>query len=48
MVIISFLRRQYVINNVYKYILEKGADSAYTRGAVSTAKICQNGKKWKL
>ena len=48
MVIISFLRREYVINSVYKYILEKGAGSAYTRGAVSTAKICQTGKKRKL
>ena len=48
MVIISFLRREYVINSVYKYILEKGVGSAYTRGAVSTAKICQTGKKRKL
>jgi hypothetical protein len=48
MVIISFLRREYVINRVYKYILEKGAGSAYTRGAVSTAKICKTGNKWKL
>ena len=48
MVIISFLRREYVINRVYKYILEKGAGSAYTRGAISTAKICKTGNKWKL
>jgi hypothetical protein len=47
-VIISFLRREYVINRVYKYILEKGAGSAYTHGAVSPAKICQTGNKWKL